>query len=78
MNTEMESEARAIYEELCEEIDKKATAWINGMILEIYKSLEKAGIVYSEDLVCELLSDGFKMGYFTALKDDDGKRILKG
>lgn len=46
-----------------DELDEKATAWVNSIVPSMYKQLERAGIIYSEDLLCECLSDGFKAGY---------------
>ncbi len=67
--TEMNTEGRAALAELEQEIDEKATKWINEVVPEIYKVLERAGITYSEDLVCESLNDGFRAGYMTCLAD---------
>lgn len=46
-----------------DELDDKATEWVNSVVPSIYKALESAGINFSEDLLCESLSDGFKAGY---------------
>lgn len=48
-----------------EVLDEKATEWVNKVVPEMYKALDRAGITYSEDMLCESLSDGFKAGYVT-------------
>lgn len=54
-----------------EALDDKATAWVNEVVPKMYEVLERAQITYSEDLLCESLSDGFKAGYVTAFTDFD-------
>jgi hypothetical protein len=55
-----------------EVLEEKATAWINEVVPGIYLALDKAGIMYSEDLLCESLADGFKVGYATCWKEIKG------
>lgn len=52
-----------------EVLDDKATAWVSEVVPKMYEVLERAQITYSDDLLCESLSDGFKAGYVTALED---------
>lgn len=54
-------------------LDDKATAWVNEVVPEIYKALDQAQITYSEELLCESLSDGFKAGYATCLAEKKGE-----
>lgn len=55
-------------------LDEKATEWVNQVVPAIYKSLDRAGITYSDDLLCEVLGDGFKAGYAT--KEEELAREL--
>lgn len=50
-------------------LDNKATKWVNEVAPEIYKALDRAGITYSEDLLCESMADGFKIGYATCWRE---------
>lgn len=50
-------------------LDAKATQWVNEVAPEMFKVLERAGISYNDEMVCHLLSDGFKVGYCAAIRD---------
>lgn len=77
--TEMTREAQAEWEELAEKIESRATAWVNHVVPEMHKALRRAGITYSEDLICECLADGFKAGYLEAMqKVSDNLRSGEG
>lgn len=54
-----------------DDLDNKATEWVNAVVPDIYKAADRAGIVYSEDMICELLSDGFKAGFITRSRELD-------
>ncbi len=56
-----------------EVLDAKATEWVNEVVPKLYEALDKAGIAYSEDLLCESLSDGFKIGYATCFRELRGQ-----
>lgn len=51
------------------DLEEKATEWVNAVVPAMYESLERAGITYSEDLLCEALADGFRAGYLTAKRE---------
>lgn len=53
-------------------LDEKATKWVNEVVPAIYKALDAAQITYSEDLLCESLADGFKVGYATCWREIKG------
>lgn len=53
-------------------LDDKATKWVNEIVPEIFKQLEKAQISYDDEMVCHLLADGFKIGYATCWREIKG------
>lgn len=55
-----------------EALDDKATKWVNEVVPEMYKALEKAGIHYDEEMLCHSLADGFKIGYATCWREVKG------
>lgn len=56
-------------------LEDRATAWVNEVAPAIYAALDKAGILYNEDLLCESMSDGFKVGYATCFRELRGKEM---
>lgn len=52
-----------------DDLDNKATEWVNAVVPDIYKALEKAQINYCDEMVCHLLSDGFKAGFIARSKE---------
>ena len=53
-------------------LEKRATDWVNEVAPLIYKALEKAGIHYDEEMVCLLLSDGWRIGYASCWRELKG------
>lgn len=55
--------------EKIDDLDNKATGWVNAVVPDIYKALERAGINYDDEMICQLLSDGFKAGFIARSKE---------
>ena len=49
--------------EKIDDLDNRATEWVNSVVPDMYKALENAGITYSDEMLCHALSDGFKAGF---------------
>lgn len=54
-------------------LDEKAIKWIQEVAPEIFNQLKKVGINYDDEMICHLLSDGFKIGYATCFKELRGQ-----
>lgn len=60
-----------------QELDDKATMWVNEVVPGIYEMLEKADITYNDEIICHLLSDGFKIGYATLWRELKDVEVTK-
>ena len=43
--------------------EEMAEKFVNELVPKVYKALDEAQILYDEEMICHLLSDGFLGGY---------------
>lgn len=63
--------------EKIDDLDSRATEFVNSVVSDIYKALNRAGISYIDDIICEVLSDGFKAGFIARSKELDSDKESK-